>query len=188
MKLIVGLGNPGPQYRNTRHNIGFLVLDRLAQREMGSEWREKFQGVVSQAVIAGNPVWLLKPMTFMNVSGSAVVRATQQLGIKAPEVLVVHDDLELPFGELRGKLGGGLAGHNGLRSLNTVIGADFARLRMGIGRPTQGTVESWVLSSFGPDEQRRLDAVLDDAVAKIAEVVARGLPEAAPGRGGAKKA
>lgn len=138
MKLIVGLGNPGPQYRNHRHNVGFMALDRVHARQYGSEWREKHQGLVSQCVIAGRPVVLLKPQTYMNVSGSSVVRAAQQGGVKVGEVLVVHDELELPFGEVRAKLGGGLGGHNGLRSIHGVMGADFARIRVGIGRPPRG--------------------------------------------------
>lgn len=185
MKLVVGLGNPGPQYRNHRHNVGFMALDRVHAREHGSEWREKHQGFVSQCVIAGRPVVLLKPQTYMNVSGSSVVRAAQQGGVKVGEVLVVHDELELPFGEVRAKLGGGLGGHNGLRSIHGVMGADFARIRVGIGRPPTGPVDAWVLSNFALDEQARLDALLDRVADLVAEVVANGVPEPAPqGKGG----
>ncbi len=194
MKLVVGLGNPGAQYRNHRHNVGFMALDRVHARELGSEWRDKHQGLLSQCVIAGHPVVLLKPQTYMNVSGSSVIRAVQQGGVKAHEVLVIHDELELPFGEVRPKQAGGLGGHNGLRSIHSVIGADFARIRVGIGRPPQGPVDAWVLSNFALDEQARLDALLDRVAALVAEVVANGVPEVAPaggpkgtGRGAAKK-
>lgn len=180
MKLIVGLGNPGPQYRNHRHNVGFMALDRVHARAYGSEWREKHQGLVSQCVLAGHPVVLLKPQTYMNVSGSSVVRAAQQGGVKVGEVLVVHDELELPFGEVRAKLGGGLGGHNGLRSIHGVMGADFARIRVGIGRPLAGAVDAWVLSNFALDEQARLDALLDRVADLVADVVANGVPAPMP--------
>jgi len=187
MKLIVGLGNPGPQYRNHRHNVGFMALDRVHARELGSEWREKHQGQMSQCVIAGHPVVLLKPQTYMNVSGSSVVRAAQQGGVKAPEILVIHDELELPFGEVRAKQAGGLGGHNGLRSIHSVLGADFARIRIGIGRPTQGPVDAWVLSNFALDEQARLDALFDRVADLVASVVANGVPPApVPGGAGPK--
>lgn len=180
MRLIVGLGNPGAQYRNHRHNAGFMVLDRVHFAFNGSEWREKHQGLMAQAVVGGKAVTLLKPQTFMNLSGRSVLRAVQGSGIKAPEVLVLHDELELPFGELRARMGGGLGGHNGLRDINAAIGPDFGRVRVGIGRPTQGTVEHYVLSGFMPDELARLDAVLDRGAELVARVVAEGVPPPPP--------
>ena len=165
MKLIVGVGNPGPQYRNHRHNVGFMALDRVHAREHGSEWREKHQGLVSQCVIAGRPVVLLKPQTYMNVSGSSVVRAAQQGGVKVGEVLVVHDELELPFGEVRAKQGGGLGGHNGLRSIHGVMGADFARIRAGL------SYVFWEPMSVG----REFGETIAEAMALQARLTAAGM-------------
>lgn len=184
MRLVVGLGNPGPQYRNHRHNAGFMVADLLASRASGSEWREKFTGLASRAVISGCEVTLLKPQTFMNLSGRSVQRALQQLGLKLADIVVVHDDLELAYGDVRAKQSGGHGGHNGLRDINATVGADYARVRVGIGRPAVGTVESYVLSGFSSAEQGSLDDVLGraaDAVelilgASIDDAIARTTP------------
>lgn len=191
MKLIVGLGNPGAQYRTHRHNVGFMVLDRLHDRAFGSEWRDKHAGLVARAVSAGHEVTLLKPQTFMNLSGRSVLRALQQSGMTPKDILVVHDELELPFGDLRAKQGGGHGGHNGLRDITAAIGADFARLRVGIGRPAQGAVDAYVLSGFSKDEAPKLDAMLDEAVTLIEGVLTRGLDamvgETNPGHGKKKQ-
>lgn len=178
MKLIVGLGNPGSQYRTHRHNVGFMVLDRLHERAYGSEWRDKHAGLLARAVSAGREISLLKPQTFMNLSGRSVMRAVQQMGLAPQDILVVHDELELPFGDLRAKQGGGHGGHNGLRDITAAIGGNFARLRVGIGRPEQGAVDAYVLSAFSKDESPQLDAVLDGAVAIIETVFTRGLDAA----------
>lgn len=175
MKLLVGFGNPGPQYRSHRHNAGFMVVDHAHGRWMGSEWREKYSGLASRAVVGGHGLTLVKPQTFMNLSGRSVLKALQQLGLGASDVLVVHDDLELRFGELRFKLGGGHAGHNGLRDLSALIGRDFARLRVGIGRPPDGVVDRWVLSGFGPQETPALEGIFDRAVDLIEQLLDRGL-------------
>lgn len=178
MKLIVGLGNPGTQYARHRHNAGFMVVDRLHARAYGSEWREKHVGLASRAVIAGHEVTLLKPQTFMNLSGRSVVRAIQQMGIGIRDVLVIHDELELPFGELRAKVGGGHGGHNGLRDITATAGADFGRIRVGIGRPAQGAVDAYVLSAFSKDEAPLLDALLDRAADLAETAIAQGLDAA----------
>ncbi len=178
MKLIVGLGNPGPQYRTHRHNAGFLVLDVVHERASGSEWREKFVGVAAKGVLVGHEVTLLKPHTFMNLSGRAVQRAVQQLGLKPQEILVIHDDLDLPYGDVRAKLGGGHGGHNGLRDITASIGPDYARVRVGIGRPAVGTVESFVLNSFSKEESATLPDVLGLAADAVALAVAQGVEAA----------
>lgn len=178
MKLVVGLGNPGNPYRNHRHNVGFMALDALHARHLGSEWREKHSGLLARAVIAGREVALLKPQSFMNLSGRAVVKATQAMGLKPAEILVVHDELELPFAELRAKLGGGHGGHNGLRDITACIGADFARLRVGIGRPAAGPVDAYVLSGFNKDEGVALDALLARAADVLELAVAQGIQAA----------
>lgn len=190
MKLIVGLGNPGPQYRNHRHNAGFVVVDELHGRASASEWREKFVGVAARGVLAGHEVTLLKPSTFMNLSGRSVQRAVQQLGLKPHDVLVIHDDLDLAFGDVRAKLGGGHGGHNGLRDITASIGPDYARVRVGIGRPAVGAVESYVLSGFSRDEQATLGDVIARAAEAVETAVVSGVETAmnkANAKGGTKK-
>jgi PTH1 family peptidyl-tRNA hydrolase len=178
MRLLVGLGNPGAQYKNHRHNAGFMALDLLHDRASGSEWREKHVGLFARGVLAGREVYLLKPQTFMNLSGRSVQRAVQQVGLRPQEILVVHDDLDLPYGEVRAKLGGGHGGHNGLRDITASIGADYARVRVGIGRPAQGTVESFVLSAFSKDEAATLDDVLRRAADAVEMAVVQGIDAA----------
>lgn len=179
MKLIVGLGNPGAQYARHRHNVGFMVLDRLHGRGMGSEWREKYVGLAARAVIAGREVTLLKPQTFMNLSGRSVVRALQQMSAAIKDVLVLHDELELPFGEIRPKVGGGHGGHNGLRDITATAGADFARVRVGIGRPPgRQDAADYVLRDFAAAERGRLPFVLDDAADAVEYLVEHGLLDA----------
>ncbi|MFO0630890.1 MAG: aminoacyl-tRNA hydrolase [Polyangiales bacterium] len=190
MKLLVGLGNPGPQYARHRHNVGFMVADRLHARAYGSEWREKHVGLAARAVIAGHEVTLLKPQTFMNLSGRSVVRALQQMGLGIQDVLVVHDELELPFGELRAKQGGGHGGHNGLRDIAATAGVDFARVRVGIGRPAVGAVDAYVLSAFSKDEAPLVDGLLDRAADLCEAILAQGveavLAKAAPAKKAAR--
>jgi peptidyl-tRNA hydrolase, PTH1 family len=152
MKLLVGLGNPGTKYAKTRHNVGFMAVDELA-RSLGLEWREKFNGEWAKGSIGGEDIVLLKPMTFMNDSGRSVQAAAAFFHLKAApnEMLVLHDELDIPFGEVRLKVGGGHAGHNGLRSIVAALGAEFARVRMGIGRPPagyRGEVADFVLTPF----------------------------------------
>lgn len=178
MKLLVGLGNPGTQYKNHRHNVGFMVLDRLHDRASGSEWRDKFVGRAAKGVLGGREVTLLAPQTFMNLSGRSVQRAVQQMGLRPQEILVVHDDLDLPYGEVRAKQGGGHGGHNGLRDITASIGPDYARVRVGIGRPVVGTVEHFVLSGFGAEELPTLQDVLTRAADVVELVVAQGIDAA----------
>ncbi len=178
MKLVVGLGNPGNAYRNHRHNAGFMAIDALHARHLGSEWREKYGGLFARAVVLGHDVGLLKPLTFMNLSGRAVVKAVQGLGVKPVEILVAHDELELAYGELRAKQGGGHGGHNGLRDISATVGADYARLRLGIGRPAAGPVDAYVLSGFNRDEGATLEALLDRAVDVMEVAIAQGIDAA----------
>ena len=139
MKLVVGLGNPGPRYERTRHNVGFMVVDQLRRQHRFAEFRDKFSGECSKGSIGSTDVALLKPMTFMNESGRSVQAALAfyHINANAEETLVLHDELDLPFGDIRLKAAGGHAGHNGLRSIISSCGADFSRLRFGIGRPPQ---------------------------------------------------
>jgi PTH1 family peptidyl-tRNA hydrolase len=153
----VGLGNPGRSYERTRHNAGYLVVDELARRHGGS-WRRRKKAEAATVDLAFKQVTLLKPTTFMNNSGSALA------GYRAEDLIVVHDDLDLPPGDVRVKFGGGAGGHNGLRSTIENVGADFARVRIGIGRPPIGmTVTDYVLS--------RMDAVVKNALPRAADAV-----------------
>lgn len=162
-KLIVFLGNPGIQYRQTRHNTGWLVCDRMTQRpEFGGNWQEKFHG---RFLKSGNVV-LLRPMTYMNESGLPVREASAFFGVKPEDVIVVHDDIELDFGKVVYRLGGGMGGHNGLRSVRQHLGTDrFGRLRIGVGRPPAVMqVADFVLGRFTELEEKQLESILDNAV------------------------
>lgn len=153
MKLIVGLGNPGAKYAKTRHNVGFRVVDELLRRFSVSP-KEKFRGEFALAGFGSEQLGLLKPQTFMNVSGESVRLAMDFYGIGPVDVLVVHDELDLPLGRIRLKVAGGHAGHNGLRSIIQHCGPDFVRIRCGIGgKPLSGPTTHFVLGHFGPDEE-----------------------------------
>jgi peptidyl-tRNA hydrolase, PTH1 family len=162
MKLIVGLGNPGTQYARHRHNVGFLALDRIADRLRLGGWRKRFQGETVECEIAGHRCILLKPQTFMNESGRAVGEAARFLKIEPDDVIVLHDELDLVPGKLKVKAGGGNAGHNGLRSTSQHIGNEFVRLRIGIGHPGhKDLVHGHVLHDFARQDEAWLDPLLD---------------------------
>ena len=166
--LVAGLGNPGRRYAANRHNVGYLVVDELARRHDGS-WRSKFNGQLAEVRIDGHKIALLKPETFMNDSGRPVKAAMQFFKLEPDAVLVVHDESDLELGRLQARRGGGLAGHNGLRSVAEQLGTqDFLRLRVGVGRPGRGDprpLADWVLTDFLPDEDpERLVAAAADAV------------------------
>lgn len=175
MKLIVGLGNPGAEYRGTRHSVGFDVLDRLCERH-GTGWQQKFKGELGRADIAGQACLLLKPLTYMNRSGISVGLAREYFRVSPEDLVVVHDEVDLPFGRLRVKMGGGHAGHNGLRSLVESLGtADFARVRVGVGRPPHGELADHVLSRWRPEELEWLPDLLDRSAAAVIEVLENGV-------------
>jgi PTH1 family peptidyl-tRNA hydrolase len=166
--LVVGLGNPGREYARNRHNVGWLVVDELARRHGGS-WRGKFDGQLAEIRIDGHKVALLKPETYMNDSGKSVGAAASFFKVEPDTVLVVHDEGDLDTGRLQARLGGGLAGHNGLRSIAQHLGtSDFLRLRVGVGRPGRGDqrrLADYVLSDFEPhDDAERLVGAAADAV------------------------
>ena len=170
--LVVGLGNPGREYQRTRHNVGWLVLDELARRHNGS-WRSKFSGSLAEVRLGDLRLALLKPETYMNESGRSVGAAVRFFKVEPEQLLVVHDDVDLEPGRLQVRAGGGLAGHNGLRSLAQHLGSqDFLRLRIGVGRPGRGdprSVADWVLSPFSPEEDAEaLISRSADAVETIA--------------------
>ena len=174
--LVVGLGNPGREYERTRHNAGWLVLDELARRHGGS-WRSKFSGSLAEVRIGDARVALLKPETYMNESGRSVAAATRFFKVPVESLLIVHDDVDLEPGRLQARRGGGLAGHNGLRSLAQHLGTqDFLRLRIGIGRPGRGDprpVKDWVLTPFAPEEDA--DALIARSADAVETIVSDGL-------------
>jgi peptidyl-tRNA hydrolase, PTH1 family len=153
--LVVGLGNPGREYANNRHNVGRMVVDELARRHAGS-WKGKFSGQLAEVRLDGHRVGLLKPETFMNDSGRSVGAAARFFKLEPDAILVVHDEIDFEYGRLQARLGGGLAGHNGLRSIASHLKTpDFLRLRIGVGRPGRGdsrTPADYVLSDFVPEE------------------------------------
>src|SRR5512133_1729761 len=170
--LVAGLGNPGREYEHTRHNLGWLVLEELARRH-GGAWRSKFSGSLAEVRLDGLRLALLKPETYMNESGRSVGAAARFFKVEPERLLVVHDDVDLEPGRLQARAGGGLAGHNGLRSLAQALGTqDFLRLRIGVGRPGRGdprSVSDWVLSGFAPeDDLEGLVSRASDAVETIA--------------------
>jgi peptidyl-tRNA hydrolase, PTH1 family len=152
--LIAGLGNPGREYAATRHNAGWMVVDELARRHDGS-WRSKFSGRVAEIRLEGSRLALIKPETYMNESGKSIAAAARFFKVPVEAVLVVHDDVDLDEGRLQARLGGGLAGHNGLRSIAQAFGSqEFLRLRIGVGRPGRGdrrSVADYVLGPFAPE-------------------------------------
>jgi peptidyl-tRNA hydrolase, PTH1 family len=169
--LVVGLGNPGREYARNRHNVGHLVVDELARRHGGS-WKSKFSGQIAEIRLDGHKVALLKPETFMNDSGRAVSGATRFYKLEPGEVLVVHDEGDFELGRLELKVGGGLSGHNGLRSIAQHLKTpDFLRLRIGVGRPERGDprpLADYVLSNFEPhDDAATLVASAADAVEQL---------------------
>ncbi|MGX0878912.1 PTH1 family peptidyl-tRNA hydrolase [Roseovarius sp. MBR-154] len=161
MQLFVGLGNPGAKYVGNRHNIGFMAVERIAEEHGFGPWRAKFQGHVSEGVLEGEKVILLKPATFMNLSGQSVGEAMRFYKLTPGDVTVFHDELDLAPGKLRVKTGGGHAGHNGLRSIHAHIGADYARVRLGIGHPGhKDLVAGYVLQDFAKSDQGWLDDMM----------------------------
>jgi PTH1 family peptidyl-tRNA hydrolase len=174
MRIIAGLGNPGPGYAGNRHNIGFMALDAIARRWNAPQWRARFHAQASEVTLGGQRVLLIKPQTFMNLSGNAIGEAARFLKIAPADVIVLHDELDLPPGKLRAKTGGGDAGHNGLRSTTQQIGPDYVRVRLGIGHPgDKARVHGYVLSDFAKSEQDWVEA-LCDAIAADAPLLATG--------------
>lgn len=177
--LVVGLGNPGREYAQNRHNVGWMVVDELARRHDAS-WRDKFSGRLAELRIDGHKVALLKPQTFMNESGRSVAAARAFFKLEPDAILVVHDEVDLERGRLQARLGGGLAGHNGLRSIASHLKTpDFMRLRVGVGRPERGDprpVADYVLSDFEPADDR--DSLVSRAADAVETLDAEGLERA----------
>jgi len=174
MKLFAGLGNPGAKYAGNRHNIGFMALDAIQRANGFTPWRAKFQAEVSEGTLGSEKVILLKPLTFMNLSGQSVSAAARFYKLSPADLVVFHDELDLAPGKMRLKQGGGHAGHNGLRSIHDHIGPDYARVRLGIGHPGhKDRVAAYVLSDFAKADQDWLEDQMR-AIAKAAPALAAG--------------
>ncbi len=174
MLLLVGLGNPGARYAGNRHNIGFMVLQAIAKRHGIGPWRRRFQGVACEGPIGGERALLLLPETFMNESGRAVAEAVHFYKLPLTGVTVFHDEIDLRPAKVRVKVGGGIAGHNGLRSISEHIGNDYRRVRIGVGHPgNKDMVQHYVLSDFAKSERGWVEALID-IIADNADILARG--------------
>jgi peptidyl-tRNA hydrolase, PTH1 family len=174
MLLIVGLGNPGSGYAGNRHNIGFMAVDAIAKRHGIGPWRRRFQGVSAEGPLSGERVLLLLPGTFMNESGRAVAEAVNFYKLGLPDIVVVHDEIDLEPGKVRVKTGGGSAGHNGLRSISSHVGNDYRRVRIGVGHPgVKDLVQGYVLSDFARSERDWVET-LCGLVADNAGLLAKG--------------
>jgi PTH1 family peptidyl-tRNA hydrolase len=179
MRLVVGLGNPGSRYARNRHNIGFLAADALARRYGFLAFRDRFKGEIADGAIGEARLLLLKPQTFMNDSGESVLAAMSFYKIPPGEIAVIHDDLDLKPGKVRVKRGGGNAGHNGLRSIDALIGPDYWRVRLGIGHPgVRELVQPYVLQNFFAEEVTEWVAPVIDAVAETFPLLIAGDPPA----------
>ena len=175
MKLLVGLGNPGPEYANNRHNVGFLALDAIAKRWQFGPWKKRLGGLTAEGDILGHRTVALKPLTYMNESGRAVGEASRFLKIVPGSIVVLHDELDLPPAKIRTKSGGGNGGHNGLRSIDAHLGTkEYRRLRIGIGHPgDKALVSDYVLHDFGKGDRLWVEPLLD-AIAESASLLLDG--------------
>lgn len=166
MKMIVGLGNPGREYEKTRHNVGFMFIDALAEKLNIDKWQEKFNALTAQAVIGNERVVLLKPLTFMNASGEAVAPAMHFYKIQPQDIIIVHDDMDIPVGKIRIRAKGSSGGHNGIKSIISCIGSsEFVHMRIGIGRPLpHWKVNDHVLSQFTPEGREKIEKAIEDLI------------------------
>lgn len=175
MKLLAGLGNPGEKYRQTRHNIGFMLAETVASRAGISLKKKGYQGLYGVGRIAQQETTILLPQTFMNNSGRSISAASQSLGVSPGDLIVAHDDLDLPFGALRIRPEGGHGGHNGIRDICATLGrGDFVRVKIGVGRPEQGDVMSHVLGRFRAAEMRVLPLLLEKIAQATEEILRNG--------------
>lgn len=178
MFLIVGLGNPGAEYANTRHNVGFMAADEIANHFRFAPFKSKFDGLIAEGCVAGEKVMLLKPQTFMNLSGNSVVKAAHFYKILPENIIVIHDDMDLPIDKIKAKTGGGTGGHNGLKSIDAAITPNYHRIRLGVGHP-QGcgeAVVNHVLSRCSKLESEILERNIKLVVDEIAVLLKQGMP------------
>tara|TARA_Y100001970_G_C14097247_1_gene783406 strand:+ start:392 stop:946 length:555 start_codon:yes stop_codon:yes gene_type:complete len=159
MILFVGLGNPTPDSQNNRHNIGFRIIDAINQNFSLSKQKPKFKGLLTMGSIGSQKVYAIKPLTFMNNSGTCIRELIEYFKIESTDIIVFHDDLDIEFGKIKAKFGGADAGHNGIKSLDKFIGKDYSRVRIGIGKPEKNKVNDFVLSDFNEEEKVKLEEI-----------------------------
>lgn len=179
MFLIVGLGNPGAEYANTRHNAGFMAVDAIADNYGFGPFKSKFDGLISEGSIEGEKVFLLKPQTYMNLSGNSVVKAANFYKILPQNVIVIHDDIDLSIEQIKSKLGGGTGGHNGLKSIDASITPNYNRIRIGVGSPkgSGDAVVNHVLSGFSKADAETLHKNIETVVETIGILIKKGVAE-----------
>lgn len=179
MFLIVGLGNPGAEYAGTRHNVGFMAADYMAEKYGFGPFRSKFDGLIAEGKIEGEKVYLLKPQTYMNLSGNAVIKAANFYKILPSNIIVIHDDMDLPTGKVKAKTGGGAGGHNGLKSIDAAVTPAYHRIRIGVGHP-QGSGEAvvnHVLSRFNKADAELIEKDIEVTADNIGILLQKGMAE-----------
>lgn len=180
MFLVVGLGNPGAEYAATRHNVGFMAADVLHRRYNFSPFRSKFSGLIAEGQIEGEKVYLLKPQTYMNLSGNSVVQAANFYKILPENIVVIHDDMDLPTDKIKAKLGGGSGGHNGIKSIDSQITPNYNRIRIGVGHPVsknEENVVNHVLSGFSKADKENIENDIDIVADLIGVMIKKGVAE-----------
>jgi len=175
MILLVGLGNPTPDSQNNRHNIGFKIIDAINQKFGLSKQKPKFKGLLTMGSIDDEKVYAIKPLTFMNNSGTCIRELIEYFKIDSSDIIVFHDDLDIEFGKIKAKFGGSDAGHNGIASLDKFIGKDYSRVRIGIGKPDKIKVNDFVLSNFNEDEQIKLNEISKKIILSLSMLIEKKL-------------
>lgn len=180
MFLVVGLGNPGAEYAATRHNVGFMAADELHRRYNFSPFRSKFNGLIAEGQIEGEKVYLLKPQTYMNLSGNSVVQAANFYKILPENIVVIHDDMDLPTDKIKAKIGGGSGGHNGIKSIDSQITPNYNRIRIGVGHPAnknEDNIINHVLSGFSKADKENIENDIDIVADLIGVMIKKGVAE-----------
>src|SRR5574344_776966 len=180
MFLVVGLGNPGSEYAATRHNVGFMAADELHRRYNFAPFREKFDGLIAEGQINNEKVYLLKPQTYMNLSGNSVVKVANFYKILPQNIIVIHDDMDLPTDKIKAKLGGGAGGHNGLKSIDSCITPNYNRIRVGVGHPQnrdEDSIVNHVLSGFSKQDKANVEHNIDIISELIGVLIQKGIAE-----------
>lgn len=180
MFLVVGLGNPGAEYAATRHNVGFMAADELHRRYNFSPFRSKFNGLIAEGQIEGEKVYLLKPQTYMNLSGNSVVQAANFYKILPENIVVIHDDMDLPTDKIKAKIGGGSGGHNGIKSIDSQITPNYNRIRIGVGHPAnknEDNIVNHVLSGFSKADKENIENDIDIVADLIGIMIKKGVAE-----------
>lgn len=180
MFLVVGLGNPGAEYASTRHNVGFMAADEIHRRYNFSPFRSKFEGLIAEGTIGGEKVYLLKPQTYMNLSGNSVVQAAHFYKILPENIVVIHDDMDLPTNKIKAKIGGGSGGHNGIKSIDSCISTGYNRIRIGVGHPASRNDENvinHVLSGFSKADKENIAEDIDIIAELLPVLLQNGVAE-----------